>query len=196
MLSPDPCQKCTHHDMIEIMSKALLELLRPLPARSGALATGKYLFRQGDAVRALHHVLEGEVHLVRLQSGGEQLILQRARSGAILAEASLFSDRYHCDAIAVMPTRTLAIDKSAMRAALDGCPKLAAGWAAYLAHEVQKTRLRAEILSLRTVADRLDAWIAANDGRLPIKGEWKTVAAEIGTSSEALYRERARRRHQ
>lgn len=178
------------------MSKALLELFHSLPARAGTFTTGKYPFRQGDSVRALHHVLEGEIHLVRLQSSGEQLVLQRARSGAILAEASLFSDRYHCDAVAVTSTRTLAIDKSAMRAALDGCPKLAAGWAAYLAHEVQETRLRAEILSLRTVVDRLDAWIAANNGRLPIKGEWKTVAAEIGTSPEALYRERARRRHQ
>ena len=140
--------------------------------------------------------LHPTVHLVRLQSGGEHLILQRARSDAILAEASLFSDRYHCDAVAVMPTRTLAISKPAMRDALNGSPTLAANWAAYLAHEVQKARLRAEILSLRTVADRLDAWIAANDGRLPIKGEWKTVAAEIGTSAEALYREIAKRRRQ
>lgn len=180
--------------MIEIMSKTLLELLRSLPARTGTFAAGKYVFRQGDTVRTLHHVLEGEVHLARLQPSGEQLVLQRARSGAILAEASLFSGRYHCDAFTVVQTRTLAIDKSAMRTALDESPKLAACWAEYLAHEVQKTRLRAEILSLRTVADRLDAWIAAHDGRQPIKGEWITVAAEIGTSAEALYREKARRR--
>ena len=54
--------------------------------------------------------------------------------------------------------------------------------------------LRADAkLSLRTVAERLDAWIAAS-GRYPAKGEWKTVAAEIGNSPEALYRELAKRR--
>jgi CRP-like cAMP-binding protein len=121
-------------------------------------------------------------------------VLQRARANSVLAEASLFSERYHCDALAVAPTRTLAIGKAAMRAAIESDPRFAAGWAAYLAREVQKTRLRAEILSLRTVAERLDAWIAANDGRPPVKGEWKTVASEIGTSAEALYREAARRR--
>ncbi len=53
---------------------------------------------------------------------------------------------------------------------------------------------RAEILSLRTVAARLDAWTAANHDRLPEKGAWKTLAAELATSPEALYRELARRR--
>ncbi len=194
MLTLNPCQKGVRRDMIEIMSKVLFELFHSLPAHAGTFAAGNYLFRQGDPVRALHHVLEGEAHLVRLQPGGQQLVLQRARAGEILAEASLFSRRYHCDAVSVTPTRTLAIDKSAMRTTLDESPKLAACWAEYLAHVVQKTRLRAEILSLRTVSDRLDAWIVANGGRQPIKGEWKTVAAEIGTSAEALYREIAKRR--
>jgi CRP-like cAMP-binding protein len=180
--------------MIPIMSKDLNDLLAPLAARTCNFADGMYLFRQGDPVRALHRIVEGEVHLVRLQPGGGWLVLQRARANSVLAEASLFSERYHCDALAVAPTRTRAIGKAAMRAALESDPRFAADWARYLAHEVQKARLRAEILSLRTVAERLDAWIASNDGRAPVKGEWKTVASEIGTSAEALYREAARRR--
>ena len=54
--------------------------------------------------------------------------------------------------------------------------------------------MRAEILSLRTVAQRLSAWLELN-GELPAKGEWLILAAEIGTSPEALYREIARRRN-
>lgn len=50
------------------------------------------------------------------------------------------------------------------------------------------------MLSLKTVAERLDAWTAANQGAPPIKGEWKTVAVEMGVSPEALYRELAKRR--
>ena len=62
-----------------------------------------------------------------------------------------------------------------------------------LAHEVQNARLRAETLALKSVAARLDAWIAWN-GALPEKGKWTALAGEIAVSPEALYREIARRR--
>lgn len=67
-------------------------------------------------------------------------------------------------------------------------------WNAYMAREIQHARRSAEIISLRTVAARLDAWIAWNDGKFPPKGEWKTVAEDMGTSPEALYRELSKRR--
>ena len=73
-------------------------------------------------------------------------------------------------------------------------PGFAESWAVHLSRELHATRLRAEVLSLRTVRERLDAWIAWNGESLPTKSTWKTVANEIGTSPEALYRELARRR--
>ena len=51
----------------------------------------------------------------------------------------------------------------------------------------------AEIRSLRSVSDRLDAWIAEY-GPMPNKGLWQGVANELSVSREALYRELARRR--
>lgn len=153
-----------------------------------------FVFRQGDPVRSLHLVEEGEIRLVRHQIGGCALTLQRASAGAILAEASLFSERYHCDAVAVRATRTLALTKSALRDMLLRDAGFAEQWSGYLAREVQTARLRAETLALRTVAERLDAWIASNEGCLPIKGGWKSIATEIAVSPEALYRELARRR--
>jgi len=48
--------------------------------------------------------------------------------------------------------------------------------------------------SLKTVAMRLDGWLAMNEGGVPPKGRWREVAAEIGVSPEALYRELAKRR--
>jgi CRP/FNR family transcriptional regulator, dissimilatory nitrate respiration regulator len=98
-----------------------------------------------------------------------------------------------CDAVAVAPTVTRSVRKSAVRARLARNRAFAEAWLAHLAREVQAARTRAEILSLRTVAERLDAWVAAR-GTFPAKGEWKTLAAEIGTSPEALYRELAKRR--
>ncbi|WP_233489021.1 hypothetical protein, partial [Rhodovulum sp. 12E13] len=70
---------------------------------------------------------------------------------------------------------------------------LAERWAQNLARTVQAARLRAEIRSLPRVADRLDAWLA--DGQsLPERGRWQEVAAELGITREALYRDLARRR--
>jgi len=155
---------------------------------------GATLFVQGDRVRALHLIETGNVHLVRHQIGGFALTLHRAGVGAVVAEASLFSDTYHCDAVAMQDTRTIAIAKPVIQRAMTDDPALAQNWAAYLAHEVQATRLRAEILALRTVAERLDAWLAMHGGHMPPKGDWKSVAGEIGVSAEALYREMAKRR--
>ena len=80
-----------------------------------------------------------------------------------------------------------------MQKLFESDPAFAAAWASHLAGEVRDARLRAEILALKTVAVRLSAWIAAR-GKFPPKGTWKTVAQEIGISSEALYREIAQRR--
>ena len=64
---------------------------------------------------------------------------------------------------------------------------------ASMANEIRSTRLRAEILSLKTVAERLDAWLTFNDDGLPAKGGRIALARELGVSPEALYREIARR---
>ena len=70
--------------------------------------------------------------------------------------------------------------------------ELAKVWSAKLAHSLQLARLQSEIRGLRTVAERLDAWL--DDKPLPPKGEWQRVAQELGVSREALYRELAKRR--
>ena len=155
---------------------------------------GALLFRRGDKVSVLHLVLDGEAHLVRHRTDGGMLVLQRAAPKTVLAEASVFSERYHCDCVAVVPTRTHAVGRAAVRALLAEDATFAESWALHLSHELQTTRLRAEILSLRTVRERLDAWMAWNGDGLPPKGTWNMIASEIGTSPEALYRELARRR--
>jgi CRP-like cAMP-binding protein len=72
-------------------------------------------------------------------------------------------------------------------------PNLALAFVRRLAHELQNARFQAEVLSMKTVAARLDGWIAWR-GSLPPKGKWIGLAAELGVSPEALYREIAKRR--
>ncbi|WP_333835309.1 Crp/Fnr family transcriptional regulator [Rubrimonas sp.] len=157
------------------------------------LAGGAWLFHPGDPVRRMHLVTEGTVALSRVTGTGAPVTLQRARAGQVLAEASAYAAVYHCGACAVAPTMMRALPVARFLARLAQDPELAQAWAAHLAYAVQAARLLAEIRTLRTVAERLDAWLG-EDGSLPPKGAWQQVAAELGVTREALYRELARRR--
>lgn len=180
--------------MIAIMSFALESHLRAAPGYTRSFAQGQFLFHLGDKVNVIHFIEEGAVHLIRHPADGAVLVLQRAGPSSIVAEASLYSDAYHCDAVAQAPTRSFAVSKKEIKARFAASPAFAQAWARHLAHEVQRTRLQAEILSLQTVAARLDAWIAWKDGRVPVKGESRAIASQIGVSAEALYRELGKRR--
>jgi len=179
--------------MISIMSDEFVALLSAMSGRERSLAAGDCLFRRGDAVTSLFVVRDGRVDLLRYQEDGGAIILQRAGPGDFLAEASLFSDRYHCDALARTQAAVAAVPKKALRDRLRREPGFSEGLAAHLAHSIQNARFRSEVLALRTVAARLDAWQGWY-GDLPPKGEWRQLADQIGVSPEALYREMARRR--
>ena len=151
------------------------------------------VFRAGAPVRSVFLVREGRAALVRSLPSGDQAILQNAGGGDILAEASVYADQYHCDCIALATTRISALPVAAFKQALREDPTRAESWAAHLARTVQRARMRTEIRSLKTVAARLDTWLAEN-GALPAKGNWQMLADELSVSREALYRELAKRR--
>lgn len=162
------------------------------PDRQLSLGTGEFLFHRGAQVTDLFLVTAGAVQLVRHQADGRLLVQQRAGPGQIVAEASLFSARYHCDAIATSPTCIHAVDRTRLRRELERDRTLALAWLESLALDVQRARLRSEILTLRTVGQRLDAWLEVAGP--PRRGQWKSLAEQIGVSPEALYRELSQRR--
>ena len=179
--------------MIRIMSSEIFDLLRSSRGARHTLGPGEYLFHLGEPVRSLYLVLEGEAHLVRFNENGSSVILQRTGPGGLIAEASLFANTYHCDAVAREATTVQSIPRSELRKRLRGEPAFAEAFMAHLAHEVQNTRFRAEVLSLKTIEARLTAWESWY-GELPPKGEWRSLAQQIGVSPEALYRELAKRK--
>jgi CRP-like cAMP-binding protein len=180
--------------MIDVMSNQIKMQLSGQRSQNLTFAPGQYLFHRADPVRLMYFVVTGMIHLIRTQSEGSMLVLHRAGADSILAEASLSSEHYHCDAIAVVETHAHAYAVAEFRRYLRSSPEFADVWIRHLAHELQIARLHAEILSLRTVAERLDACVGWRGGVLPQKGEWRTIAHEIGVSPEALYREMAKRR--
>jgi len=163
------------------------------PERLQRFAPGDTVFRSGSTVKRVFLVKAGCTALTRPLPSGEQVMLQRASSGNIIAEASVYAHKYHCDCQALEATELAYPPLKSFIDKLRSDTQLAEAWAGYLARSVQQARMRAEIRSLKTVAERLDAWIGEY-GEMPPKGHWQEVADELSVSREALYRELARRR--
>lgn len=182
--------------MIPIMFDSFISTIVSHATACKGLEKGACLFRQGDPVRSVFVVASGTIELTRFNEGGTTLILQRAEKMAFLAEASVYSEYYHCDAIAAENSAVHELRLSAFTKLLADDKAFFHAWAAHLAREVQSTRYRCEILSRKTVSDRLDGWLLWKEGKLPPKGQWKSIALQIGVSPESFYRELAKRRNE
>ena len=79
-----------------------------------------------------------------------------------------------------------------MLAVFDKNPKAAQAFTATLARQVMNLRTRIEQRNIRSARERLRHWLRVNagaDGRtVTIAGTLKDVAAELGLTHEALYR--------
>ena len=182
--------------MITIMCDPFFTFLQSLPHRELDFGAQEMIVDIEAPVAQLFVIKRGQVHLLRYQKNGDPVVLQRAGAGEILAEASVFSTRYHCAAIAVSESQLLAYSMKEVRTLLAETPEAALAYARHLANEVREARKRSEILALKTVSERLSAWLTWNHGLLPERGAWHLVANEIGISKEALYRELSIRRQQ
>jgi CRP/FNR family transcriptional regulator, dissimilatory nitrate respiration regulator len=156
------------------------------------LAPGEVLFKQGDRANAIYEVESGRLQLIRRTIDDHLVILHTARRGEFFAEASLFADAYHCDAVAAVPSRIRAYPKAKVMEALRSDPALAEAFMARLARQLQELRARMELRNIRSARDRLlqYLWLHADaSGRsIMIEGQLQDVAAEIGLTREALYR--------
>lgn len=181
--------------MIKIMFEQLVGLAEPQSTSSQVCAAGDLLFRQGDPTTWLFLIASGKLSLRRNTRHGDPLVLSRYRGPAIAAEASLYANRYHCDGLAETDCQIRRVSKRRFEVELRQNAEVAVEWSTYLARQVQAARVQSEILRLKTVAQRLDMWLEFS-GTSTVKeaGQWKELAAELGVTPEALYRELAKRR--
>jgi CRP-like cAMP-binding protein len=173
----------------------VIEMLERLGAGAGVrhrLGAGEMLFATGDPVPSLFVVESGRLRLLRHSVHGAALVLHVAQAGEAFAEGSLFSDTYHCDALAEISSTVIAYPKRALLGALRDDPEAAVILVGHLAQQVQALRGRIELLNIKSARDRvlgyLHSRLGASATAVELDRTWKAIASEIGLTHEAVYR--------
>src|SRR5712691_2373311 len=169
-----------------------------LPASLGCgsavreLASGELLFSQGDRAAAIYKVESGRLRLIRRTVDDHLVILHTARRGEFFAEASLFAEAYHCDAVAAAQSGVRVYPKAMVMDALRTDPALAEAFMARLARQLQELRARMELRNIRSARERVLQYLRLRAGvhgrSIAVEGQLQDIAAEIGITREALYR--------
>ncbi len=163
---------------------------RALERRS--LARDDVLFKQGDKVTAIYFVEAGRLRLERRTFDGRVLVLGITTAGRFFVEAALFSDMFHCDAVATEPTQVCVYPKGAVLNALRADPENAMSFLALVAHQVIELWQRLEIMKVRSAKERVMLYLDLNaepDGRaVNLRSQLQDIASELGLTREVLYR--------
>lgn len=143
-----------------------------LAAHPMEISKGQNLFLFGDEVTAIYRILEGEVSMTRFSPEGGEIVLYRARAGDFLAEASLFSTHYHCDAICTHPGRCMQLPVTVLRDCLSSNPDFAMEWIATLSGNLRRQRAAQERLCLKSLRMRVIHYLV-DRGK---DGEWNWIS--------------------
>jgi len=156
------------------------------------LTKGQVLFYQGDVTFAIFAVRRGQVRLVRHLVDGSTVPLYVAHDGETFSEAALFSQVYHCDAIADVDSEIEIHPKDALSQALDENPQAARTFMAHLARQIIALRSRLEIRNIRSAEDRvmqfLQLAVNETDRAVTFARPLKDIAGDIGLTHESFYR--------
>lgn len=174
------------------MSEALLDFLCSIvPPEERDIPRGGFVFQPGEAPIYLFGLKSGAVRMVRYNNGGDEIIIYRAAAGQTFAEASLFSEIYHCAVIVDTDCSILRFPKSRILAEMDKKPRLLHCYASLMSRQVRELRTMLEIRSIRGAAGRLLYYLrlrAGPDGKCHIDMPLIELAELLGLAHETLYR--------
>jgi CRP-like cAMP-binding protein len=140
----------------------------PAPVRAAGivrtLRAGQSLFRQGTRTVGLYEVVRGRVRLARVDRSGREVILHSARADETIAEASLFSPTYQCDAVVASDAVVRLYPKAFLLAEFQRNPKAARAFMAMLARQVMNLRTNLERRNIRSARERVRHFFTINLG--------------------------------
>jgi CRP/FNR family transcriptional regulator, dissimilatory nitrate respiration regulator len=121
------------------------------------LAAGQMLFQRGDPAKHFYVVAAGEVKLALVSRSGEEKIVERLLPGHSFAEALMFVSMpvYPLAAIAVEPSRVIALDSAAFLGMLHASPDTCLRLLADLSRRLHARIREIEELTLESATPRL-----------------------------------------
>ena len=157
-----------------------------------SLGRSEVLFRQGDRVTAIYFIEEGRLRLERRTFDDRRLVVGTTAAGNLFVEAALFSENYHCDALATEPSRVCLYPKAAVLSALRSDPETAMSFLALVARQVRELRQRLELMKVRSAEERvllyLDLQAGPDGNAVTLRSQLQDIASELGLTREAFYR--------
>lgn len=162
-------------------------------SREISVKKGELLFSPGDATRGFFAVADGVVRLYRVSSRGKEISLEIVDSGNTFAEASLFSDVYHCYAEALNDSRVCLINKDAFLQLTQKNFRFAASWMHFLSMKIIHLHRKIEELSLKTPKARIVSYLLLlsqiqNKTSVTLPAHKKSIATLLGMTHETFYR--------
>ncbi len=166
-----------------------------VPVETRAFKRGDHVFSQGSPAHHIFRVAEGQVKLERFTIEGRSVLMHVSDDGESFAEAALFSDVYHCNAIAVVPSRVDFYPKDQVLDIIGSDTEKAKRLIAYLAHQVRNLRTRLELRNILSARERVFRYLLLNvspiNSEVTISIPLKQLAIELGLAHETFYRELA-----
>jgi len=155
------------------------------------LSEGDYLFHRGSPVEQLYVIKQGQCRLERTTYDGRTLLLAVFGPHQIIADGSLFHQRYGCNCRAMTTTTLAAFSTERVLLLLRQQPDLAQQWLSSLAHQVMDLRTRLELRNIKSARDRILLFLELNadaQHRYQLNSTLKSLAEILGLSPESLYR--------
>lgn len=143
-----------------------------------------HIFSQENKTNGMYFIKSGSVHLIRVTEQGEEVVIHRAHAGETFAEASIYSDYYHCHAVTQVDTEVVKISKEAIIRMIDTDAKFAIYLTKRFAFQVQNERKIREIMSIRNAEDRVYTGLCLG----MLDSSIKLFASQIGLTHESTYR--------
>lgn len=160
-------------------------------ARLLSLSAGESLFSYREPINALYRILEGRLSLVHHTPDGSEIVLMRVGPGQFIAECSVCSDTYTCQARADTDSLIARLPLTDFDRWLYQDSGFARAWALDLARRLKDQFMRYERLSIRSARERILHYLyteACADGALELTGSYLDLATDIGLTKETLYR--------
>lgn len=162
-------------------------------AREIPAGKGSFLFSPGDATKGFYAVLNGSIRVYRVSAKGKEITLEIVGAGNTFAEASLFSERYHCYAEVLKNSTVFLIPKDAFLEMIQTNIQFAATWIHILSLEVINLRHRIEELTLKSPKIRIVSYILLlgemqNSTLIVLPAYRKSIATLLDMTHETFYR--------